>query len=171
MIELFPQRTVILETSLNTAEVAQILKKYAGGAPVPISPNPPFSFKTDKKFRGIVHGNQFTLERVLSYVNSFQPILKGEFFSKGDKTVISFRMTMARSVKIFLICFFSFIGFGIYMMLIQKPSSNSLAYELFFAFVLALFAFGFMRYGYFKESDNSINEFKRMLQARETNEK
>ncbi|MBO9673425.1 MAG: hypothetical protein J7577_08270 [Sphingobacteriaceae bacterium] len=63
-------------------------------------------------FRGCIYQSKFTIQRNLSYRNSFQAEIKGEIFEEGSGCKINIELSLMLFVKIFLSIWSAIAAFG-----------------------------------------------------------
>lgn len=59
--------------------------------------------KSKKPFEGTLRDNEFTIQRVIDYRNSFLPELRGKILESGGTVRISVNMSVASIVKAFMV--------------------------------------------------------------------
>jgi hypothetical protein len=131
---LLPFETIIIETSLTKEETIFNLTSN-------IEPEKTFRLwnKTDiKAFEGQLTTNEFEIKRIISYRNSFLPIIKGriETIETGTRLTVNLRLHFA--VMIFMAVWFGFIGLFLMASLLSLEGSGGT-----FLFPLGMLLFGY----------------------------
>ena len=98
-----PFETLVIETSLNKEEVATNLVNN-------IEPAKTIRFwiKPDRKaFEGHLINDEFKITRIISYRNSFLPVIKGKLQTVGHSTHITLTMRLHLATIAFITVWFS----------------------------------------------------------------
>lgn len=126
-----------------------------------------FSFRSCKKcYVGNVEGNEFKIERVISYKNSFLPVIKGEIFMDFEGAKIKVDMKIHSSILVFMFIWCSIICFAGVACTYQLFTEE---FNLIFLMPFGMLLFVFLLfYGGFKfESKKSIEDLKLIFSADE----
>jgi len=107
-----------------------------------------------KTFEGEIVKNQFRISRIISYRNSFLPVIFGRIEDLGSFREIHITMRMAMAVIIFMCVWLGMAGVIAILVLIAGLSTKSSIAAL---IPTGFFAFGYilMMGGYLTESSNS----------------
>ncbi len=99
--EILPYEAYTLTTSLSPKEVCKRIADNTG----PQRTFASFFSRTNepqKPYEGFVTDNSFTIKRVISYRNSFLPVIKGQVFIIANKTRINVDMRITYWVLLFV---------------------------------------------------------------------
>ncbi|MBZ0245079.1 MAG: hypothetical protein K8H85_03945 [Cyclobacteriaceae bacterium] len=104
-MKLIPFDKIELRTKFTSDEIESILKSntnvgHLGSFTI--------SSRTNKLLEGEVGPGSFTLKRRISYRNSFQPIMIGDYSSGSDGTIVSIKFRLYTVALVFAILFLSF---------------------------------------------------------------
>lgn len=139
-----PFETIVIETSLTKEETISNLMKN-------IEPETTFRFqnKSDTKdFEGRLNGNEFEIKRIISYRNSFLPIIRGKIETFGTGTQITINMRLHVAVMIFMAVWFGFVG----LFFIASLSSAGISETLLYPLGMLIFGYALTMGGYLFES-------------------
>ncbi len=140
-----PFETIVIETPLTKEEAISNLTKS-------IEPEKTFRFlnKSDTKhFEGQLRGNEFEIKRIISYRNSFLPIVKGRLQTIGTGTRLTVNMRVHVAVMIFMAVWFGFVGlFFVVSLLGSEDNGETILLPL----GMLLFGYALTMGGYLFES-------------------
>ena len=140
-----PFETIVIETPLTKEETISNLSKS-------IEPEKSFRFfnKSDTKdFEGQLRGNEFEIKRIISYRNSFLPIIKGRLQTFGTGTRVTVNMRLHAAVIIFMAVWFGGVGlFFLASLLGLKDNGDTILFPL----GMLLFGYALTMGGYLFES-------------------
>ena len=68
--------------------------------------------KHTKPYEGYLHGNNFEINRIINYRNSFLPQVKGKIIESNEGTLIYVKMRMHILVYIFLVIWCTGVGYA-----------------------------------------------------------
>jgi hypothetical protein len=141
-----PFETIVIETPLTKEETISNLTKS-------IEPEKTFRFfnKSDTKdFEGQLRGNEFEIKRIISYRNSFLPIIKGRLQTIGTGTRVTVNMRLHVAVMVFMAVWFGFVGlFFVASLLGSEDNSDTILFPLgmlFFGYALTMGGYLFESY-------------------------
>ena len=120
-MKLIPQETYTIYTSISVPEIKEQMMKY-------VEPKKMFRFFRggSKYFEGDVSDSGFKLTRIISYRNSFLPIIKGSFEERASGLKVDVSMSMHPFVIAFMLFWFGGVGIGFITMLfsfIKSPTN------------------------------------------------
>lgn len=137
-MNLLPFRKYILKSSYPSFVVAEKLSLETDIRKFYRKENPL------KRFEGKVHRNDFNINRILNYRNSFYPIIIGEIISEGnDKTTVKIFMRMTIYTNIFMFIWFLSSGIILMYVLNQQFENDKLEVEP-LLWSLLFFLFGYV---------------------------
>lgn len=142
-----PFETLVIETSLSKEEVAINLANN-------IEPEKIIRFwiKPDRKaFEGRLINDEFKITRIISYRNSFLPVIKGRLQTIGNSTHITMKLRPHLSVILFVTVWFSIIGLALVITLASADSYG----VLIIPFGLLLLGYALMMGCYLFESSRA----------------
>jgi len=157
-----------LLTDLSVEEVLAKLKNNTG----PVSTSYFASSSTDKPYEGRIEAPVFEINRVISYRNSFLPIIKGRVYAREGQTYIVIKMRLNNFVLLFTAIWLGITGLTFLMFFILfliAPSkfihSNAL---LFLPASLGFFLFGYLlcMWGFKYESRQSKYFLEKLFKAK-----
>ncbi len=103
-MKLFPFDTFVIHTKEIIPEIKKKLSEHVDDMRM-------FnSLRSDKHYQGDIYDNGFKVSRIISYKNSFLPILHGSFQRNGDGTDIIIKMKLHKFITVFMIIWI--FGFG-----------------------------------------------------------
>lgn len=139
-----PFETIVIETPLTKEETISNLTKN-------IEPEKTFRFnKSDTKdFEGQLRGNEFEIKRIISYRNSFLPIITGRVETNGSGTRLTLKIRLHVFVMIFMAIWFG--GVGLFF-LASLTSSEDRGDTILFPLGMLLFGYALTMGGYLFES-------------------
>ncbi len=116
-----------------------------------------------KLYTGDVYGHKFSLERIISYRNSFLPKIKGVITRGFDGVEVEITMRPSWFVIVFIIFWMGFLGVGLVVSLMSTEISADLPRW----FPLLMMALGYLlTLGGFKyESSQSKAHFRKLFEA------
>jgi hypothetical protein len=123
-----------------------------------------FSSTSSKPYEGYVTASAFKINRIISYRNSFLPIIGGQTYSVAGKTYIKIEMSILRWVIAFLIIILGFFIMGsmafssIFFSGSKGTSPEKFMLHPLFLFLVPLF-FYFVIYFSFKFESKKSKEF------------
>lgn len=163
-MKLIPSKKVLLVSPLSEEQVKGILKDV-------ISPKKRslFNFKEAKNntfFEGFIMDNQFQIQRIITYRNSFLPQIKGQFKSSSNGTVISLNLKVQAFVLVFMSIWFSMVSVAFVATFIGVLTQNVQPFAILVPLFMLVFAFALVHFGFSKEEGKAILELRRILSAR-----
>ena len=142
-----PFENFVIESSLNKEEIISALTMN-------IESEKTFRFmkRSDtKEFEGSLKGNEFEIRRIISYRNSFLPVINGEIESYGNNSRITIRMRLHIFTIIFISIWISIVG----LIFIGLVAAGNFSTETLGAGAMGLFAYGLTMGGYLFESSRA----------------
>lgn len=160
----YPSEKITYKTPLSKEEVLRILSENVEKS----THFWDFLKKTEKPYRGKIFSENFEIQRVIRYRNSFLPIINGEIQQKNTHTEIHIKMQMILFVQIFLIIWFSIVFvmlFSVFfsVFFLKETSIWSVVLPLFFL----TFGFALSYFGFTSETKKSKNWLQQIFQATE----
>ena len=122
--------------------------------------------KNQKTFEGILTQSGFKIQRVITGKNSFLPQIEGTIQEGLNGTKIKIDLTIHRFVVVFMAIWLGLIGFfliGTIYGIITQDTNPMLA---FMPLIMIAFGIGMVHFGYGSEKKKSIDELKRILDGR-----
>ncbi|WP_293313670.1 hypothetical protein [Pedobacter sp. UBA5917] len=110
----FPSQSFVLHSDISAKEAYDNLSKAIAINQKFFSVFSPKSSEAEQ-FKGYIYRSKFTIQRNLSYRNSFQAEISGEIFAEGNGCKIDIELSLMPFVKVFLtvwcsIAAFAFLG-------------------------------------------------------------
>lgn len=142
---LLPFETIVIETPLTKEETIFNLTES-------IEPEKTFRFfnKSDTRdFEGQLRGNEFEIKRIISYRNSFLPIIKGQLQTIGTGTRIIVKMRIHVAVMVFMAVWFGFVGLFLLANLLNSEENVD---AILFPVGMLFFGYALVMGGYLFES-------------------
>lgn len=169
-----PVEHYIIRTNLSEDEITRNLKAitYNSGRQSKSSwfgLGTAFVQKSGNRYEGVIESGRFKINRIISYRNSFLPVIKGSVTSFMDQQEITIRMGLNLFVKIFMSLW----------LLITCSISASILYRFFngmdtldgklVSFIMAGAGYLGMMLGFKLESIRSKKELNRLFEAESVN--
>ena len=127
-----------------------------------------FVQKSGNRYEGIIESNSFKINRVISYRNSFLPVIKGSVSSFADQQEIKISMRLNLFVKLFMSVWFlitcSVSAFFLYQFLNDTDPARSLEGKL-VPFIMVGAGYLGMMLGFKLESTRSKKELDQLFEA------
>lgn len=163
-MKLIPSKKVLLVSPLSEEQVKGILKDV-------ISPKKRSLFnlkeaKNNTFFEGFIVDNQFQIQRIITYRNSFLPQIKGQFKSSSNGTVISLNLKVQAFVLVFMSIWFSMVSVAFVATFIGVLTQNVQPFAILVPLFMLVVAFALVHFGFSKEEGKAILELRRILSAR-----
>lgn len=155
-----PFENIVFETELDRTEVIERISQT-------IEPQKTFRFgsKSNKTYEGSVKENQFHINRIISYRNSFLPQIIGEIHEVDGKTMIMIKMRLHLFVSIFFCIWCAIVGFVFIAFIVVSASNGEVLPAMYFPLVLLLFAYVLTTGGFKFESNRSIKDLQTICKA------
>ena len=119
-----------------------------------------------KPYIGVVNKYKFEIEKVITYRNSFLPIITGEVFSNAEGTEIKVNMQLHSFVLVFMMIWLGGASFAcltsLYLMF-----NGEFSLGIFVPFGMLLFGILLSFGGFRTESKNGIEDLKQIFEADE----
>lgn len=153
-MNILPFERLTYRTKLSKEELLSLLYKNVKEEKMGLF----FKPRSERPYAGEITDNQFKLKRVISYKNSYQPIIKGEITEDQYGTKVEVKMNIHK-----FILWFGFLG------ILMVPAIfyfNPMFQEKLWIIGLISLLQPIMIMGFFKfESSKSKNYFKELFQA------
>lgn len=121
-------------------------------------------FGGDKYFEGEVSDIGFKLSRIISYRNSFLPIIKGSFEESASGLKINISMSMHPFVNAFMLIWFGGVGIGFFATIFSFLKSPTDFHSAFFVPAgMLLFGWGLVSIGFWSEARKAKEKLKTIL--------
>ncbi|GAA4279830.1 hypothetical protein [Gaetbulibacter aestuarii] len=162
-MKIIPYQKLEFRTSLSETELEQQLSEN-------IMPKRGiqlgFSKKADDKiFEGTFSYEQFNIQRVIYYKNSFLPQVQGSYRNFNSGTTISVVLKMHDFVSIFMIIWLSLVSvafiFTLYGVMVQETTPIAVIFPL----VMLAFGFSLPHLAFQHEKKKTISALEKMLNA------
>lgn len=120
-MKFIPYSRFYIASKESPNDVVHILDKNVGEKPF-------LGLNSPKEFNGTVNGNEFQIQKNISYRNSFLPIIEGRIKSTKDGAIIDIKMRLNSFVFCFICIWFFGVGIGCILVLsnIDEFSRESL---------------------------------------------
>lgn len=139
-----PFETIVIETPLTKEDTISILASN-------VEREKTFRFlnrSVTKAFEGQLTGNEFEIKRIITYRNSFLPIVKGRIETLETGTRLTVKMRLHLAVMIFMTVWFGFVGLFLIVSLSSEDGSSTFLFPL----GMLIFAYALTMGGYLFES-------------------
>lgn len=163
-MKLIPSVNIELVSTFSKEEIENILKKNVGprrGIELRFSKP-----KIDKPFEGYYANGQFEIQRAINYKNSFLPQIKGTVSESVNGTRIWAKLQMHGFVMAFMAIWLGGVSLGLIGSIYVMVSQDANPAIVMVPFLMLAFGVGMVYFGFNAEKDKSINELKRILNAR-----
>lgn len=163
-MKIFPFEKLTLVTVLSKDKVIEELNSS-------IRPKQNFGFgkqeaENGKQFEGIIYGDNFTIERIINYRNSFIPEIKGKIIEKITGTEIEIILKPASSVMAFMTVWLGGMSLAFITTLIGVIIEKAAFETCIMPLVMLFVGFGMLKIGFSTESEKSKKEIIEILQAK-----
>lgn len=124
-----------------------------------------FGKKGNKPYEGYLNGNRFEINRIITYRNSFLPLIKGQIIENNIGTQIQVKMSLYLFVFIFMIFWCGVVGLAFIALFIAAIINNN--FQAFILIPLGMFIFGYLltMIAFKAESSKSKKDLKKILKA------
>ncbi|WP_291725718.1 hypothetical protein [Bernardetia sp.] len=133
------------------------------------------SNKKYKAYEGEIQPNNFKINRIIGYRNSFLPQIKGEIEDQTEYTLIHIKMRLHTFVIVFLIIWLFFmtgVGSIVGLTLFQEPENQSFTSLIFFMPILMAILISVITCLAFHYEGNKSKEFfEKLFEAEKTEQK
>ncbi len=109
--DILPFEEYVIKSKLSVEEVN--LKLNENIEPKSKSLFSSFIRTTTKPYEGEIYGNRFKISRIISYKNSFLPVISGDIFTFKNFTNINVKMETNRTILVIWYLIVLIVGFGI----------------------------------------------------------
>jgi hypothetical protein len=161
---LLPFDYMIINTPLNPGAAYRILIDNVEERTTPF-----FDFQPrldTKPYLGVIGSEKFRIWKVISYRNSFLPIIRGTIKENNSGTILKITMMPAMSVLLFMSVWFGGLIFALVFLLLDKNDG-----KLNPAFIIPLLIIGmgllFVSAGFNAEAISSKEDMKRIFGAKD----
>ena len=97
---------------------------------------------SDKPYEGSIKGSEFKIKRIISYQNSFLPILAGSVDSSGMESILKVKIRLNYFVLGFVIVWMSGVSFVLLAFSLKSYSEMNFSPEILIP--MGMFAFGYL---------------------------
>ncbi len=125
-----------------------------------------FKGKNKKPYEGFLNGNNFNINRITDYRNSFLPQINGEISQANGVTQINIKMRLHILVYIFLTIWCGGIGLVFVALLISSIKKSNFEPTIFIPFCMLIFAYVLTTGGFKFESSKSKKDLEKILNSR-----
>lgn len=160
-MNLLPFENIVYKSKLDSEEIlkriSEIIEQKRG-----------FRIKTllsegnYKPYEGIIIDNEFNLNRIIGYRNSFLPQIKGIVIRKLNRTTVKVKMRLHIIVIIFMTFWFGGLTIGFLYTLFNKNNNDPTDWIF---LILILIGYFLVTAGFKFESKKSIDFFAKLLEA------
>lgn len=166
--KLLPFEKLIYQSTLSKEELITHLQNE-------IEPEKSFTFGArkssySKPYIGKIYLNRFEIKKVVTYRNSFLPVIKGEIKEGINGAKINIKMGLVDFVKVFMILWLGAVSFGcigaLYSLIFTDTANSEAGFFMFIPFAMLLFGLGMVSFGFKAESQRSIKDLEEILQAK-----
>ena len=158
-MKLIPYENINYETQLESVEVINKVKRVI---------KPPriirfFSIDDSKPYEGKVYENHFKINRIISYRNSFLPIIYGTVSNENNKTKINIKIKIHVFVKVFMIIWLGGVSLAFLIGLMTAILTMKLSYFLFLTMAMLIFGYVMMTVAFKFESKKAKKFLEKLL--------
>ncbi|RZJ69929.1 hypothetical protein [Flavobacterium sp.] len=157
-----PKDQVVFKSDLSAEEVLKRLQNN-------VEAQKTFGFRINTSYStpyiGKIVGNTFSIRRVISYRNSFLPVIKGEVTSAMSGSRIKVTMQPDAAVKVFMIIWLAGVTFGCIAILTTLFTEEADFFILIPFFMLAM-GLALFHFPFKIEANRSRKDFLEMLEAK-----
>ena len=158
-----PFEDYVFKTKLSVTEVYQRLSAN-------IEPDKPLrkyssTFMPSKEYEGTITENNFSINRVINYQNSFRPIISGTIENASGGTIVKVKMRLHTAVLIFMAYCCTFAGVFCTVILVNASDISAMNLGSLIPFVLFFGILGMTIGGFKVESTESRRFLQELLEA------
>ena len=163
-MKIIPSEKLELTTGFSNQEVRKILREN-------IRPKKGLTFgfnkpKDDKLFEGIFEQDKFEIQRIIKGRNSFLPQIKGQIQTHINGTKLIIDLKIKGFVIIFMIFWLGFVSLALIGGIVGVLTQGTNPLTLILPLIMIAFGIGLVYFGFNNEKDKSINDLRRILNAR-----
>jgi hypothetical protein len=161
-MKLLPYDKLCIVTSFSPAEVQDRLQ-------LEVKEQEGFSFKnlfstsSDKYFSGYVTNGNFEFKRIITYRNSFLPIIKGQIRSWPNGTIVYVKMGLHPAVAVFMCIWLGGVGAACISILISGMLYNDFTPAMLIPFGMFAFGYALTMGGYLAERNKAKDKLLEIL--------
>ena len=122
--------------------------------------------ENDKIFEGKINSDNFVIQKVIYYRNSFLPQIYGKWESLNNDSKITIRLKLHNFTYIFAMIWITFVSITFIFSLIGILEQGTNPIFGIVPVLMIIFGILLFNYGFEKEKKNSISDLKRILKAR-----
>lgn len=162
-MNLLPYQNIVFRSELNAVDVSKKLREHI--KPETATNSGYWGTRNTKEYEGEISGNNFSIQRIIWFWNSFLPVITGTFIQEpgGTKINMKMRLPTLALISVYLIGVFAialliglataFYTIGTFSFLLVAPLGF-----LIFMYLLTTIAFNL-------ECRKSKKDFKKILEA------
>ncbi|WP_295652305.1 hypothetical protein [uncultured Mucilaginibacter sp.] len=163
-MKFFPQENIYIISSLKPDEIQSRLEKRIS-APPSIKISLWSNTISEADFEGYVLNGIFKLKPIITYRNSFIPVIEGSISPYLDGSRIHVKMGLIDAIKVFMSVWLSFAGIGFISMLISQILSSSLSAVVLIPLGMFSFGYGLTNFSFKMESKSNIDTLLRVCEG------
>lgn len=163
-MNLIPSKRVLLNTYLSHEKVKNILDEAIipkRSAVLHLGKS-----KSNALFEGVVSEDQFRIQRIINYRNSFLPEIIGHFNSSLNGTKIDLNFKIQPFVLVFMGIWFGTLSIALMAILVGIFAQGANPMAILAPLVMLIFGFALVYFGFHKEVAKAISELRSILNAR-----
>ena len=162
-MNILPITTVTYKTQLSIKEVIEKLNDC-------VEPKKGFSLLSGgagrgKLYEGEISGQTFEVSRIISYRNTFLPVITGNIQQENNATIIEINMRLNKFVSAFLLIWCVIFAFAVILLITKEVDFFVMFYVM--PFVLLLVFFSVFKF----EVNKSKKDFQQIFEAEIIEEK
>lgn len=163
-MKLIPSKRVQLITALSQEKVKNILNeviKPKKSAVLNLGKS-----KSNALFEGVLSEDQFRIQRIINYRNSFLPEITGHFNSSLNGTKIDLNFKIQPFALIFMGIWFGILSMALIAILVGVFAQGANPMAILAPLIMLIFGFALVYFGFHKEVAKGISSLRRILNAR-----
>jgi hypothetical protein len=121
--------------------------------------------ENDKIFEGKINSDNFVIQKVIYYRNSFLPQIYGKWESINNESKVTIRLKLHNFTYIFAMIWITFVSIAFIFTLIGILEQGTNPIFGIVPVLMIIFGILLFNYGFEKEKKNSISDLKRILNA------
>lgn len=162
-----PLEKITYKTRLNEEEIIKRLSEIV--EPKRIIRLGILGNRSSKTYEGVINENEFEIQRIISYRNSFLPIIKGTIEKEFDGIAIHVKMRLNMFVFVFLCIWCGGVLLGALALLTQAFNNSKLGLFSLIPFGMLLFAYLLTMVAFKYESNKSKKDLQTLFEIDTTN--